>query len=167
VAKQDKKVVINKEFNPMIVGIIIQRHWKTPIFLVALFSAIAFIYLRYTKPLYESNAVLQIVEEDKVSSVLGEVTATAQGTNINQEVEFLRSDFLLNKTIAKLNIYTDLFSEGKLLTKDLYKSTRFKINSIHLADSSLCGKRINIEFVNGKINLTSPRRCVTIPPCAR
>ncbi len=137
----------------MIIGIIIQRHWKSPIYFILFFSFIAFIYLRYTKPLYESNAVLQIVEEDKVSEVLGEVTSAKQATNINQEVEFLRSDFLLNQTIKKLNISTNLFSEGKLLTKDLYKSTHFKIVPISLNDSTLCGKRIDIQYNNGKIEL--------------
>ena len=87
-SNQQKKLVINKEFNPMIIGIVVQRHWKSPIYFILLFSLIAFIYLRYTKPVYQSNAVLQIVEEDKVNQVLGEVTAAAQGTNINQEVEF-------------------------------------------------------------------------------
>ena len=137
----------------MIIGIIIQRYWKSPIYFVLFFCLIAFIYLRYTKPLYESNAVLQIVEEDKVSQVLGEVTAAAQGTNINQEVEFLRSDFLLDQTIKKLNISTNLYSEGKLLTKDLYKSTNFKLIPVSLKDSSLCGKRIDILYNNGNIVL--------------
>ena len=138
----------------MIIGIIIQRYWKSPIYFVLFFGLIAFIYLRYTKPLYQSNAVLQIVEEDKVSEVLGEVTAASQGTNINQEVEFLRSDFLLDQTIKKLNISTNLYSEGKLLTKDLYKSTRFKLVPISLKDSTLCSRRIDISYRNGKVDLT-------------
>lgn len=137
----------------MIVGIVLQRHWKSPILLILFFLALAFVYLRYTKPVYQSNAVLQIVEEDKVSQVLGEVTSAVQETNINQEVEFLRSDFLLEQTINKLNITTNLYTEGKLLTKDLYHSTRFKLIPIALNDSSLCGKRIDIAYNNGRIDL--------------
>ena len=150
---QEKKLVINKEFNPIIAGIVLQRNWKSPILLVIFFCSLAFIYLRYTKPVYQSNAVLQIVEEDKVSQVLGEVTTAVQETNINQEVEFLRSDFLLDQTIKKLNISTNLYSEGKLLTKDLYHSTRFKLVPIALKDSSLCNKRVDIEYSDGKIQL--------------
>ena len=137
----------------MIVGIIIQRYWKIPIFSVLFFSFIAFIYLRYTKPIYQSNAILQIVEEDKVSQVLGQVSSYNNGANIDQEVEFLRSDYLIDQTIKKLNFSTNIFSEGKLLTKDLYRSTKFKIIPISLKDSSLCGKRINILYNDGKIEL--------------
>jgi len=151
---QEKKLVINKEFNPLIIEIILKRNWKVPIFITLFLLLIAFIYLRYTKPVYESIAVLQIVEEDKVSEVLGEVTKTSQGANIAQEVEFLNSDFLMNQTIKKLNLNVNLYSEGKLLTKDLYKQSTFEIFPIALIDSSLCGTRIDIAIEGGKICLS-------------
>ncbi len=152
-AGQEKKLVINKEFNPLIIEIILKRNWQTPIYITLLFLAIAFVYLRYTKPIFESTAVLQIVEEDKVSQVLGDVTKTTQGANLALEVEFLNSDFLMNQTIKRLNLNVNLFSEGKLLTKDLYKQSSFEVLPISLNDSSLCGSRIDITLIGGKICL--------------
>ena len=147
-------MVINKEFNPLIIEIILKRNWKTPIFITLFLLVIAFIYLRYTKPVYESIAVLQIVEEDKVGQVLGDVTKTSQGANLAQEVEFLNSDFLMNQTIKKLNLNVNLYSEGKLLTKDLYKQSTFEIVPISLIDSSLCGTRVDISLEGNKICLS-------------
>jgi len=78
---QEKKLIINKEFNPIILGEIISRHWYLPFVYMSIFAAIAFMYLRYTKPVYQSSAVLQLVEQDRVKQALGEgaLTVAAKG----------------------------------------------------------------------------------------
>jgi tyrosine-protein kinase Etk/Wzc len=150
---QEKQLVVNKEFNPMIIGVILRRHWKIPFYFILIFSFIAFLYLRYTKPVYSVNSILQIVEEDKVGEVLGTVATSQKRTDISQEVEFLGSNLLIGRAISKINLDVNLNSEGKLLTKDLYKTKRFEIKAISLFDSTLCGKRIDILYSNKKIQL--------------
>ena len=152
---QEKKLIINKEFNPIILGQIISRHWYLPFVIMAIFSGVAFLYLRYTKPIYQSSAVLQLVEEDKMKQALGEgaIGVVNQGADLNKTIEFLRSEFLFEKAINSINTQVSIFSEGKLLTKDLYKSTGIVINPIKLYDSSLCTQRIDIQIASNSSNL--------------
>jgi capsular exopolysaccharide synthesis family protein len=152
---QEKKLIINKEFNPIILGQIISRHWFLPFVIMAIFAGIAFLYLRYTKPIYQSSAVLQLVEEDKMKQALGDkaLGVVNQGADLNKTIEFLRSEFLFEKALNTLNTEVSIFSEGKLLTKDLYKSSNFRITLIKLLDSSLCGQRIDIQFPSSSTNL--------------
>jgi capsular exopolysaccharide synthesis family protein len=152
---QEKKLIINKEFNPIILGQIISRHWFLPFVIMAIFAGIAFLYLRYTKPIYQSSAVLQLVEEDKMKQALGDkaLGVVNQGADLNKTIEFLRSEFLFEKALNTLNTEVSIFSEGKLLSKDLYKSSNFRITLIKLLDSSLCGQRIDIQFPSSNTNL--------------
>lgn len=152
---QEKKMIINKEFNPIILGQIISRHWYLPLVFMGIFSGIAFLYLRYTKPIYQSSAVLQLVEEDQMKQALGDkaLGVVNQGADLNKTIEFLRSEFLFEKAISKLNTDVSIFSEGKLLTKDLYKSTGIKIKPIQIIDSSICSKRIDIVLSSHSANL--------------
>ena len=131
----EKKLITNKQFNPMIVEIILRRHWKIPIISVLLISTIAFLYVRYTTALYETKAILQIVEENKVTDILGkEAVNVNQTSNLTQEVELLRSELLINQTIEKLGLHVNLYAEGKILTKDLYRETSFSIMAYQLFD---------------------------------
>lgn len=152
---QEKKIVINKEFNPIILGQIISRYWFLPFIIMAIFAGIAFLYLRYTKPIYQSSAVLQLVEEDKMKQALGDkaLGVVNQGADLNKTIEFLRSEFLFEKAMNTLNTEVSVYSEGQLLTKDLYKSSNFTIDPLKLYDSSLCGQRIDIQFPFSNSNL--------------
>ena len=143
----------NTEFDIRILFIIIKRHWFTPVFLVLLFSIGSYLYLRYTKPIYKSTSILQIIEEDKVGDVLGQNTLIQQSTDLSKEIELLRSDVLFKKSINNLQLETSIYSEGKVVTKDLYRSAPFEIIIYRFSDSSLAGKRIDIEIENNKIKL--------------
>ncbi|MEY3085797.1 MAG: hypothetical protein RL037_1977, partial [Bacteroidota bacterium] len=151
----EKKLIINRGFDPRIIGIVIKRHWKAPFYFGILLALFAFLYLRYTKPLYETKAILQIVEEDKVADILGkEAINIDEVSNLTQEVELLRSEFLINESVEKLGLYTHLYAEGKIITKDLYRETSFSIMVYQLIDSSLCGKRIDLSYEDNQVKLS-------------
>ena len=98
--EKDNKIALNTEFNSQILGTVIRRHWFLPIIYVSFVCALAFFYLRYTKPMYRSNAVIQIIEEDKVSDVLGKSAFVMDDRVLSKEVELLKSDVLFEKTIS-------------------------------------------------------------------
>lgn len=146
--------LLNKEFNALILNNVLRKHWYKPVILVVFGIITAFIYLRYSKQTYESSSIIQLVEEDKVKDVLGDKGIVQASTDISKEVEFLRSDVLFDAVLDKLNMNVSLFSEGKLLTKDLYGSAPFSIILHSLRDSSFCGKRIDLSIDNDALLLT-------------
>ncbi len=146
--------LLNKEFNALILNNVLRKHWNKPVILVVFGIITAFIYLRYSKQTYESSSIIQLVEEDKVKDVLGDKGIVQASTDISKEVEFLRSDVLFDAVVNKLNMNVSLFSEGKLLTKDLYGSAPFSIILHSLSDSSFCGKRIDLSINKDALLLT-------------
>jgi len=145
--------ILNKEFNAIILNNVLRKHWYKPVALVVFGIITAFIYLRYTKQTYESSSIIQLVEEDKVKDVLGDKGIVQASTDLSKEIEFLRSDVLFDAVLKQLNMNVSLFSEGKLLTKDLYGNAPFSIVIYSLYDSSFCGKRIDLSLENKNIIL--------------
>ena len=145
--------ILNKEFNAIILNNVLRKHWYKPVILVVFGIITAFIYLRYTKQTFESSSIIQLVEEDKVKDVLGDKGIVQASTDLSKEIEFLRSDVLFDAVLKQLNMNVSLFSEGKLLTKDLYGNAPFSIVIYSLYDSSFCGKRIDLSIENKNIIL--------------
>lgn len=141
-------IILNKEFNPIIFKNVIKRHWYKPLVLLCIGLITSFIYLRYTKQTFESTSTIQVVEEDRVKDVLGEQGISQQSTDISKEVELLRSDVLFSQMLKKLNLNISIFSEGQLLSNDLYGFSPFTIIAYELKDSSLCGSRIDLSIEN-------------------
>ena len=138
------KIIVNDQFNPIILSNILQKHWYKPFVLVSLFLIVAFIYLRYTKPQFSSSAIIQIVHENKVKQVLGDQAPITQDENLSKDVELLRSPVLFQHAVQNLNLNTSVFNEGNLLTENLYGYTPFSITVFELYDSSICNTRIHL-----------------------
>ncbi len=106
----------------------------------------AFFYIRYTKPVYRSNTIIQIIQDDQTSRVLGTASIGIDKNILSKEVELLKSDVLFTQAIQSLNMETSIFAEGEVLTKDLYRTAPFEILIYSLFDSTLIGKRIDLKI---------------------
>jgi len=137
-------LIINKEYNIIILINVLRKHWYKPLIFTAFGLMTAFLYLRYTEQNFETTSTIQIVEEDKVKDVLGDKGVVQSTTDLSEEIELLRSDVLFQQMLRKLNMEISVFSEGKLLTKNLYGELPFSLIMYELKDSSLCGVRINL-----------------------
>ncbi|MFM7757482.1 MAG: Wzz/FepE/Etk N-terminal domain-containing protein, partial [Crocinitomicaceae bacterium] len=141
-----KKRVLNKEFNPLILEEILKRHWRAPIIYTIIFLIFAYLYIRYSVPIYQTKALVQVVEENKTRDILGKDALNVEkALNLNQEVELLRSELLINKVIEKLGIHTNLYSKGTILTQNLYRETGFSLMVYSLNDSSLCETQMHVS----------------------
>lgn len=141
-------VIINKEFNKIIFDNVIKKHWYKIFLVSGIFLLSAFIYVRYSKQIFETSATLQLIEENKVKDVLGNQSIVQPSNDISKEVELLRSEIFFSKALTNLSFNTSVFSEGKLMTKNLFGFIPFSIVVQTLNDSSLCDTRINIQIEN-------------------
>jgi tyrosine-protein kinase Etk/Wzc len=140
-----KALIINKEYDPVILQTVLKRYWWWPVLFVLVFSGLAYTYLRYTKPVYESSLVIQIVNED-LSRELIDVENINNRSDVSSEVELMRSQFLFEKAIQKINYNVSLYSRGQILTEEKYNSSSFNIQPYKLADSSLINVPIAVKF---------------------
>ncbi len=145
--------VVNKDFNTTIVRVIFRRNWWIALSAVVLMILSAFIYLRYTKPLYESRIVIQLGEKDKGKELL-EIENINTKDNISSELELLRSELLFDFALKKLNLTISIYSKGKILTEEKYHESTFTVLPYELKDSNLCSIPIHIQGKNKQLEVT-------------
>ena len=112
---------------------------------VALFGAYA--YLRYATPIYSTQSTMVIKtgdpngRNDKYDDIFG----GSKGSNIQSEIEVLKSKGLMTRVVQKKNLQYSYFIKGQIKSQDIYKQTPFKLTTISLADSN-SGFTLKLKF---------------------
>ena len=95
-------------------------NWQWFLLSLIIFVAGAFIYLRYTEPVYKVTARMLIKDEDKQKNPaqmlagVEDLGFLSNSTGIDNEVEVLKSRVLLREVVKDLKLYTEYRSEGKV-----------------------------------------------------
>jgi len=120
--------------------------------LLGLSLAGSFVYLRYTKPVYQSTAIIQRSSQDEGKRVL-DIDGFESETDLSEDVELLKSTFLLEKALKNLNLEISYFSEGEILTDEKYLLSSYHITVLELKDSSLVSVPISVNNSSNGISL--------------
>ncbi len=109
----------------------------------------AFIYLRYTVPIYRVGSSMVIKSEQGAgrSDKFEDVFINDKAQNIQTEIEVLKSRPLMRRVVDSLNLQFIYKAKGKIKTVNVYKQKPFYLNVIQIADSSLPFS-IKIKFVD-------------------
>lgn len=107
-------------------------HWPWIAFSLIFCIALAWLYLRYTAPVYNITASVLIKDEEKSSKSsnltdledLGFITSTS---NFDNEMEILHSRTLLKKVVEDLNHYISYYAQGRFNDIEIYKNTPIKV----------------------------------------
>src|SRR5665647_1109075 len=90
-----------------------------PLFLLSLIIAagMAFVYLRYTTPIYEAKAAILIKDEKKGnedSKMSEQLDLISSKKIVENEIEILQSRTLMVSVVKTLFLYAPVFEEGKM-----------------------------------------------------
>ncbi len=98
------------------------------VFIVA--NALAYLYIRYTKDLFESVSELKLdIKQDASELGLGEFLPDRQKVNIiSGEIETIQSKSFLSQIIDSLNLHVSYYSIGQFLNTELYTSSPFRVH---------------------------------------
>src|SRR5450432_4209813 len=96
-----------------------------PLFLLALLvgMGIAFMYLRYTIPIYEANATIIIKDEKKGnedSKLTESLDLISSKKIVENEIEIIQSRTLMINVVKALFLYAPIYEEGKIKTISAY-----------------------------------------------
>ena len=108
----------------------------------------AYLYLRYTIPLYEATATLIIKDEKKGyddSKMMESLDLINTKKIIENEIEVLQSRTLMNTVVKKLHLYAPVTQEGKVKSVSAYIISPVIIDASN-PDSILPFNKINIEY---------------------
>ncbi|RKS21829.1 capsular exopolysaccharide synthesis family protein [Flavobacterium endophyticum] len=104
-------------------------HWKWFLFTIIITLVCAFIYLRYATPLYRANATI-LVKDDKKGGLASEFSALSDlgvlggsKSNVDNEVEVLRSRTLIYNTVEELKLNVSYINHGRVKSVELYKNS--------------------------------------------
>lgn len=114
-----------------------------PVFILSVAIALlgAFLYLRYTVPVYSASGSLIIKNEpasgrgggDKFDELFGNNRAQ----NISSEIEILKSRPLMQRVVNGLNLQFSYYAIGKIKTVNKYNQGPFLVRARQLKDSAM------------------------------
>ena len=139
------------------------HHWYWFIIGLLIAFSIAYAYLRYTAPVYQTEAEL-LIKDDKggisassgsalQNDVLGQLSMLAGNSNVQNEMAILSSRTIVGRAIRDLGFQTSYFIKGRVKSKEIYKKTPVLITPVFLKDS------IHTQEINVALN---PDRSYTV-----
>ncbi|GAB4093955.1 GumC family protein [Flaviaesturariibacter terrae] len=112
-----------------------------PLFILSLVLSliIAFFYLRYTSPTYQSKGQL-VLTEDKTAGAsndkFAQIFVDDRSKNISNEIEYLKSRSLMQRVVEDLGVNVQYFAKGKIKQINIYKDAPFRLKIDALTDST-------------------------------
>jgi len=116
------------------------------ILLLTLFFGFSYYYLKH--PVYESTATLEILTnpQENRKDFFGNIIGRAHG--IETEIDILKSEFLLNKTLHSIDCNVAYYKRYMLKSTLLYDEKPFKLTDISIDDNKVFNKVFNIRHID-------------------
>ncbi|MFN3405570.1 MAG: GumC family protein [Cytophagaceae bacterium] len=124
--------------------------WVIFIFCVAIFAA--FLFHRYTKPVYEAKSILKL-DSKKEAGVLGfnlkdeGFQQSSKISTLSGEIELIKSQFLYEKVIEKMDMGISYYAYGKVIFEEKYKCSPFHAK-VKLFNHEYYDKRFDVVILN-------------------
>jgi tyrosine-protein kinase Etk/Wzc len=113
-----------------------------PLFIISIgvFITLAYIYIRYKVPIYNSSISIMIKDSRSGSSgdnmLLDDVMFYNKRANLANEIEFLRSGSMMERVVKSLKLNIQYSSEGKVKKSEVYNNPDLQMILMSIKDSS-------------------------------
>lgn len=124
----DNNINVEKVLSKIVV------YWPLFALCIVLACAVAYVYLRYTTPIYEAHAKVLIKDEKKGGmpdgQVLEQLGVQSGGANVENESEIIKSRTLMEKVVRNLDLNIHYYAPGRIKTSEYYyKELPFKFTT--------------------------------------
>ncbi|MGM1057517.1 MAG: GumC family protein [Bacteroidota bacterium] len=140
--QQEEEINLREEFGKYF------RYWPWFVASVLLCVLIAFLYLRYSTPVYQSTATIIIKDEKKGGSIPGleafeglGLLGGMGGNSLENEMGILRSKRLITDVAKQLQLNVRYFIEGNVQTTEVYSNNPIEIQILHQDEEALAKAR--------------------------
>lgn len=134
---------INDELDFWLFWYVARKNLIFVFLLVSISITAAFLYLRYTYPIYQTEAIIQLdVVENKAQNLF---KSDLYDEDLASKLELLRSNLFLKRVLNKLPLKVNYFNKGRFLNFELYKSSPFTIDAF-VKNEAIYDQPIFIEF---------------------
>ena len=149
-----KKITnLNEEFDIKLFSIILKRNFYWLVILLTISLSLAYVYLRYTHPIYQAQAVLKVGIVNNANAVLNQPGTqmmdliTGSNNAFAGDVELLRSRVMMSRVIERMPLEVSYFARGNVLDNELYEKAPFSVE-YEIIDSFFFGIPIDINFIS-------------------
>ncbi len=134
-----------EDFNPSLFIYILKRNFKWIILLTIIFFAIAYLFFRYSIPVYESTAII-IVKPEYTKEVLNIQGIKAQN-EVYGELEVIKSKEVLQRALNRDQFKISYFQQNKVLDNELYLKSPFEV-AVEIYNPIIYGNKIDFIFLS-------------------
>jgi capsular polysaccharide biosynthesis protein len=108
-------------------------------------TILSFLYLRYSQPIYESRATVQINDANRADDILHIDGLNENGNVLAEAIEQIKSRIFLRRVVEKLDIAVNYYTEGTFKNNEMYHSSPYLVK-INCKDKSVLGQKIYVEL---------------------
>ncbi|MBN8687143.1 MAG: polysaccharide biosynthesis tyrosine autokinase [Chitinophagales bacterium] len=122
-----------------------------PVFILSVAIALlgAYLYLRWTVPVYSASGSM-VIKNDQTGGgrddKFDELFGNNRNQNIQSEIEILKSRPLMQRVVNKLNLQFSYYAIGKVKSINIYTQGPFIVRALQIADSSRAFS-IKLKFI--------------------
>lgn len=118
--------------------------WILLIMLVT--NGLAYLYLRYTRPIYESSSVIKLDIKSE-ANILGLNTVNQNLDHIAGEIELLKSNMFFSRVVNALDMEISYYAQGRFLFQERYNNSPFSV-AYDIIDPSFYDRPINVDILD-------------------
>ncbi len=147
---QPNDVEIFNSFDPEKFIFILRRSLIWMILFIAVCGATAYLYIRYTKPVYESTSILKLDFESEATTLgltKGVGASAVIGKELSGEIELLRSRLFYSQVIDVVGLDVSYHYYGRYLTDERYKNNPFVV-SHKIKNSNFYDRPIDLRIID-------------------
>lgn len=127
-------------------------YWKWFVLAICLCLTLSYVYLRYTIPQYQASTTI-LVKDEKKGGMLSELSAfsdmglgSGMKSNLDNEVEILKSRTLVERTVKKLKLNVSLVEKGNVINTERYQDSPIEVRFVN-TKSVFYTDGMQLEFV--------------------
>jgi capsular exopolysaccharide synthesis family protein len=137
---------VNKSYKATTKEMLLKYVIYFPLFIItiALALSLAYLYVRYTPPLYSSSISVFFPEGSKGGGSsdpselggLNDLMLYNKKVNLANEIQVLKTTTVMSRVVKRLNLNLQYFKKGKIKISELYKSPHVRASVLAIKDSS-------------------------------
>src|SRR6185437_2225542 len=126
--------------------------WVVLLISVSLSGAI--LYLRYTKPVYESSSIIKLDSRTQASAIGLGIGGREEGNSfsgnmsaLSGEIEVIKSQLVYEKVIKRMDLNVSYFAYGNILYEERYKTSPFFVE-YKITNPSFYDRRFDVKITD-------------------
>jgi tyrosine-protein kinase Etk/Wzc len=143
--ESQKSSWMNDEFDLGLVISIFKKNFHWLVILSFLGFVLAYASIRYSKPVYESTAIVKLDDKNEMQNVIK--YENIYESNIKGEISRLKSRKLFENSTSHLPLNVSYYTRGKFMDTENYRLSQFQIKH-QVKDNRVFQVPINVDFIS-------------------